>query len=223
MSPAFPSTLSSPISSYAQSRPTSASSGSRSSSSTPPTPQSPLLLAKDPGGKVSPVLRATHSNDRQTQLADPQTTTPCNLQETISPDTILQHYVKVARRLTENRQNLAASPCPSPGLTSANASPKRMETIGEPALVQAQAPPRPAALDWPPPQWTLEESLTLDELPDSETWSLPEYQLTQEWFEQTIRSLNDLEEERRVEEQIEIDIGADMDVDIMESILSHVG
>jgi len=97
-----------------------------------------------------------------------------------------------------------------------------METIGEPALAQAQAPPRPAALDWPPPQWTLEESLTLDELPDSETWSLPEYQLTQEWFEQTIRSLNDLEEEKRVEEEIEVDIGADMDVDTG-SILSHVG
>jgi hypothetical protein len=154
----------------------------------------------------------------QTQLADTQTTTPCNLQETISPDTILQHYVNVARRLTANRQNLAASPCPSPGLTSTNAIPKKVETIGEPALVQAQAPPRPAALDWPPPQWTL---LTLDELPDSETWSLPEYQLTQEWFEQTIRSLNDLEEEKRVEEEIKVDIGADMDVDT--SILSHVG
>jgi len=132
----------------------------------------------------------------------------CNPQETISPDTIVQHYMNVARRLTENRQSLAASPCPSPGLTSTSASPKKMEKIRELAPVQAQAPSWPAALDWPPPQWTLEGSLTLDELPDSETWSLPEYQLTQEWLEQTIRNLKDLEEE------IEVDMGADMDVDM---------
>lgn len=72
MSPAFPSTLLSPTSSYAPSRPTSASSGSGSSSSTPLTPQSPFSLAKGPGGKVSSVLRPTHSNNWQTQLADCQ-------------------------------------------------------------------------------------------------------------------------------------------------------
>jgi hypothetical protein len=100
-----------------------------------------------------------------------------------------------------------------------------VETIGEPSLVQAQAPSWLAPLDWPPLQWTLDESLTLDELPDSEKWSLPEYQLTQEWFEQTIRSLNDLEEEKRVEEEIEVDLGGDMDLDTEVDItmLSHVG
>jgi len=74
----------------------------------------------------------------------------------------------------------------------------------------------PAALDWPPP-WTLAGTLTLDELPDSETWTLPEYQLTQEWFEETIRELKELEEKRRVEEEgervMEVDAGVDMDVD----------
>ena len=122
--------------------------------------------------------------------------------------------MNVARRLTENRQSLAASPCPSPGLTGANATPKKMEKIEKLAPVQAQAPSRPAALDWPPPQWMSEESLTLDELPDSETWSLPEYQLTQEWFEQTIRDLKALEEEKRVGEEIEANMGANMDVDM---------
>jgi hypothetical protein len=69
-----------------------------------------------------------------------------------------------------------------------------------------------------------EESLTLDELPDSETWSLPEYQLTQEWFEQTIRDLKALEEEKRVGEEIGTDMGADMDVDMeVSTMFSHVG
>lgn len=166
--------------------------------------------------------------ERSVRSFDPlswQTRLLNDLQETISPDTILQHYVNVARRLTGTRQDLAANPCPSPGLTSTTESPKKVETIGEPSLVQAQAPSWLAPLDWPPLQWTLDESLTLDELPDSEKWSLPEYQLTQEWFEQTIRSLNDLEEEKRVEEEIEVDLGGDMDLDTEVDItmLSHVG
>jgi len=172
---------------------------------------------------LSHLLKA--QEERLVQFSDPLTRTigkhnlltvnhhACDPQETISPDTIAQHYMNVARRLTENRQSLAASPCPGPGLTSTNASPKKTAKIGELAPVQAQAPSRPVALDWPP-QWALEESLTLDELPDSETWSLPEYQLTQEWFEQTIRNLKDLEEEKQVEEEIEVDMGADMDVDM---------
>jgi len=174
---------------------------------------------------LSHLLKA--QEERLVQFSDPLTRTigkhnllivnrdACNSQETISPDTIVQHYMNVARRLTENRQSLAASPCPSPGLTSTNASLKKTEKIRELAPVQAQAPPWPAALDWPPPQWTLEGSLTLDELPDSETWSLPEYQLTQEWLEQTIRNLKDLEGE------IEVDMGADMDVDMEVDVQSR--
>ena len=174
---------------------------------------------------LSHLLKA--QEERLVQFSDPLTRTigkhnllivnrdACNPQETISPDTIVQHYMNVARRLTENRQSLAASPCPSPGLTSTNASLKKTEKIRELAPVQAQAPSWPAALDWPPPQWTLEGSLTLDELPDSETWSLPEYQLTQEWLEQTIRNLKDLEGE------IEVDMGADMDVDMEVDVQSR--
>jgi len=104
---------------------------------------------------------------------------------------------------------------------SINASPKEVEAIlaGDPTRTQAQASTtqsEPAALDWPPP-WTLAGTLTLDELPDSETWTLPEYQLTQEWFEETIRELKELEEKRRVEEEgervMEVDAGVDMDID----------
>jgi hypothetical protein len=149
----------------------------------------------------------------------------CDPQEVISPDTIMQHYMSVARRLTENRQSRATSPCPSP--MSVNLSPKEVEAIlaGDPAMKQAQVPPaqsEPTALDWPP-HWTLAGTMTLDELPDSELWSLPEYQLTQEWFEQIIQNSNELEERRVEEERIEkeeVDGGAEMDIDVETEMVS---
>jgi hypothetical protein len=59
-------------------------------------------------------------------------------------------------------------------------------------------------------------ALTLDELPDSDNRFLPEYQLTQEWFEQTIKYLKEKEaaEARRDVAEIESEIGAEMDVDV---------
>lgn len=39
---------------------------------------------------------------------------------------------------------------------------------------------------------------TLDELPISPNSSLPEYQLTQEWFERVVRELSEAEESRAV-------------------------
>jgi hypothetical protein len=59
-------------------------------------------------------------------------------------------------------------------------------------------------------------ALTLDELPDSDNRFLPEYQLTQEWFEQTIEYLKEKEaaKARRHEAEIESEIGAEMDVDV---------
>ena len=113
-------------------------------------------------------------------------------------------------------------------MMSVNASPEEVEAILAEDLMptQAQAPPtqsEPAALDWPPP-WALAGGLTLDELPDSETWTLPEYQLTQEWFEQTIRELKELEEKRGEGEvrEIEVDAGADMDVDVETEVVDVV-
>ena len=120
----------------------------------------------------------------------------------------------VTRRLTENRSRHAASPCPSPSITSTSTGLKEMEAIGYPAPTKAQAPAQRAALDWPPPEWITGGVLTLDELPDSEICTLPEYQLTQEWLEETIRNMTELEEEKQVEEDIEVDVGANMDVDV---------
>jgi hypothetical protein len=51
--------------------------------------------------------------------------------------------------------------------------------------------------------------LTLDELPDSDLWYRPEYQLTQEWLEQTIKYLKDIDEEKRVTTEREVDVRAE--------------
>jgi len=63
-SPTFPSTLSSPTSSYVLSRP--ASSSSVSSSTSPLTPQSPFSAIKGARGKVSPESQPPPSNSWQT-------------------------------------------------------------------------------------------------------------------------------------------------------------
>jgi hypothetical protein len=70
-----------------------------------------------------------------------------------------------------------------------------------------QAPPK--ALEWPPAPFTLANALTLDELPDSDLWYRPEYQLTQEWLEQTIKYLKDIDEEKRVTTETEVDVRAE--------------
>jgi len=60
-------------------------------------------------------------------------------------------------------------------------------------LFRAQETPTAhAALDWP----VLGMSVTLDELPISSNGSLPEYQLTQEWFERVVAELREVEESR---------------------------
>ena len=87
---------------------------------------------------------------------------------TISPAEIYQHYEQVARRLfgggLENDDDADTS----------------------------QNPPR--ALDWPLSFEGLDANITLDELPLSPNSLLPEYQLTQEWFEQVVEELRQAEE-----------------------------
>jgi len=75
--------------------------------------------------------------------------------------------------------------------------------------MQATTPP-PRALDWPPPCPPLDllgltldldvttEATTLDELPISANSSLPEYQLTQEWFERILEELREVDESEDV-------------------------
>jgi len=70
------------------------------------------------------------------------------------------------------------------------------------------------AVGWPEVQWMPSGGLTLDELPDSDARFLPEYQLTQEWFEQTIQYLKEKEaaEAMRDVAEIQAEIWAQMDV-----------
>jgi hypothetical protein len=88
------------------------------------------------------------------------------------------------------------------------------ETTGDSSALGAP-PPLSTSLDW----WTtlqlLNGPLTLDELPDSKLWYLPEYQLTEEWFEKIISELAEADEEKQVEGELEADIGAQMmDLDV---------
>ena len=92
---------------------------------------------------------------------------------TISPAEIYQHYEQVARRLfgggLENDDDDADADTDT-----------------------SQNPPR--ALDWPLSIEGLDANITLDELPLSPNSLLPEYQLTQEWFEQVVEELRQAEE-----------------------------
>jgi len=122
--------------------------------------------------------------------------------------------MNVARRLTQRVQSRAASPHPSPN-TTRTTSPKDSETEIKAGNLALVIPPLlPASLDW-----TLQSPdgpLTLDELPDSKLWYLPEYQLTEEWFERIISELAEADEEKRMEGELEVeDMGAEMmDLDV---------
>jgi hypothetical protein len=88
---------------------------------------------------------------------------------TITPDTIYQHYGRVAQRLF------------------------RVLDSEKPEQQQQQQ----RALDWPlDVHDVLTTTKTLDELPISPNSELPEYQLTQEWFERVVRELREAEEAR---------------------------
>ncbi|KAI0253663.1 hypothetical protein BJV78DRAFT_1191176 [Lactifluus subvellereus] len=186
-SPTSPSDLPSPASSRALSRPASNSSGSGSGSgsSAPPTPQSPFSVILGTGTKEG----------------------------AISPDTIHQHYMSVARRLSgQQRPDRPASPDPPSAYADTNicAIPETEPTLEELAMIADSA----QAFDWSLlPHWTLAGTMTLDELPDSATWSLPEYQLTQEWYEQIVRCLREAEGETKASEaEMEAEMEADSEV-----------
>ena len=85
---------------------------------------------------------------------------------TITPATIYQHYGRVAQRLFR---------------------------VLESEKPEQQQQPR--ALDWPLDVDVM-TTKTLDELPISPNSELPEYQLTQEWFDRVVRELREAEESR---------------------------
>ncbi len=118
----------------------------------------------------------------------------------------------IARGLIVGAQGRAATPC-----SNLNADPyadPEMEMLGDSA--QAQISNAFDGFEWPLAPFTLPSTMTLDELPDSDLQYRPEYQLTQEWLEQTIKYLKDVDEERRVtaerEGNMRAEIGADIEM-----------
>ncbi|KAI9441877.1 hypothetical protein H4582DRAFT_2055677 [Lactarius indigo] len=175
-----------------QARPTRSSaseSPSRMSSPTPSTSSSSPPPPSPPESHLLPVPRAEAKEDPD---------------GTISPATIYQHYACVARRLfpvlAAERQRRVANPRRNPTASA--------ETRLNPQ-VQATVP-APRALDWPLPTsvgpaptlalddvtGTTTTMVALDELPVSANCSLPEYQLTQEWFERIVSDLREAEESK---------------------------
>ena len=78
---------------------------------------------------------------------------------------------------------------------------------------QNQNPP-PLALDWPLSVEGLDADLTLDELPVSPNSLLPEYQLTQEWFERVVEELRQAEESKAIANMAAAAAGEEEDVGI---------
>lgn len=82
-------------------------------------------------------------------------------------------------------------------------------------MLRQSAPPQdPKVFEWPTEPFTIASELTLDELPDSDLYYRPEYQLTEEWLEQTLRSLTEIDEEKQVSAEREVDMTAKQNADI---------
>ena len=62
-------------------------------------------------------------------------------------------------------------------------------------VLESEKPEQQRALDWPLDVDVM-TTKTLDELPISPNSELPEYQLTQEWFDRVVRELREAEESR---------------------------
>jgi hypothetical protein len=139
---------------------------------------------------------------------------------------IYEHYMSLTRRLTTGQQSrdlLLASPehhhspstimdvdrgAASTMIVNANRTDMIAAEMG-PTLEELIADSA-QVLDWLPLEhWMIMPAgttMTLDELPDSPNCTLPEYQLTQEWYEQTIQSLKEEEEEANVSVEAEMQI-----------------
>jgi hypothetical protein len=107
-----------------------------------------------------------------------------------------------ARSLIVDSQGRAPTPC-----SGLNADPN---TDLEMMMSEDSAPQLLDGFDWP-----RAGEVALDQLPDSDLWYRPDYELTQEWFEKTIKYLKETDEEKRVAAEREVDksaeIGADME------------
>jgi hypothetical protein len=141
-------------------------------------------------------------------------------EETISLDTIYEHYMNVARRLTRQCPDCSPSPVPSSANAEADANTNLDANLD--AILEMESNLEELAMmgdsvqgiDWLPLEhWMLAGTMTLDELPDSETWSSPEYQLTHEWYEQTIWCLREAEGEAKVDVEAEMEVEVDVEME----------
>ena len=110
----------------------------------------------------------------------------------------------LARCLIVDSQGWAPTPC-----SGLHADPNRdLETTMLGDSAQSQSSNVLDSFDWP-----MAGKMALDELPDSDLWYRPEYQLTQEWLEQTIKYLKEIGEEKRVAAEREVDKRAEIGAD----------
>ena len=109
----------------------------------------------------------------------------------------MYHYMDLAQRLVVDAQGRAATPCS--GLEADPNTDMEMAMLGDSTHSQSSK-----VFDW-----LLASTMALDELPDSDLWYRPGYQLTQEWLDHTVKCLN--EENWVTAEREVVKIGADME------------
>lgn len=112
----------------------------------------------------------------------------------------MYNYADVLRSLIVDAQGRAATPCSDLNL---NADPSSYPDVMMWDPAQSQLSRVIEGFDWPQAS-----TMALDELPDSDLWYRSEYQLTQEWLEQTMQYLTENDEEKRVVEEREVDLRA---------------
>jgi hypothetical protein len=117
----------------------------------------------------------------------------------------MYHSIDLARSVIVGAQGRATTPC-----SGLNADPNiglDMMMLGESALSQSSD-----VFDGF--DWSLASTMALDELPDSDNWYRPEYHLTEEWLEQTLKYSNEIDEEEWIATGREADKRAEIGVDI---------
>jgi len=108
---------------------------------------------------------------------------------------MIDQYMEIARSLAVDAQSRAATPC---------LSLNDLETF-----------------EWPSEPFTIASGLTLDELPDSDLYYRSEYQLTEEWLERTLRSLAEIDEEKQVSAEREVDMRAKENAEIETEVVAE--
>ena len=112
--------------------------------------------------------------------------------------------MEIARSLVEDAQSRAATPCLSLDVSPYTDSEMKLN-----------------AFQWPSEPYTIASGLALDELPDSDLCYRPEYQLTEEWLERTLKSLAEIDEEKKVSAEREVDMRAKENAEIETEVVAE--